>query len=138
MRFTSDHPIVLGSFGILPESNLFDKEIMKNTFNWIFNAWNWDSTWGWDYPMSAMAAARMGMHERAIEALLMNRRTNTYLPNGHNFQNDHLRIYLPGNGGLLTTIAMMCTGWDGSENNLPGFPHNGQWNVKWEGLQRMP
>ncbi|KAA6348149.1 Xylan 1 3-beta-xylosidase [termite gut metagenome] len=138
IRFISDHPIVLGSFGILPESNLFDKEIMKNTLNWILNAWNWDSTWGWDYPMSAMTAARIGMPERAIDALLMNRRANTYLPNGHNFQNDRIRVYLPGNGGLLTAIAMMCTGWDGSENDLPGFSHNGQWNVKWEGLQRMP
>jgi hypothetical protein len=129
---------VLGSFGILPENNLFDKEIMKSTFHWIWNNWYWDSTWGWDYPMVALSAARMGMPDQAIEALLMNRRANTYLLNGHNFQNDRLRIYLPGNGGLLTAVAMMCAGWDGSENDLPGFPHNGQWNVKWEGLQKAP
>ena len=30
----------------------------------------------------------------------MNKRTNTYLPNGHNYQDPRLRIYLPGNGGL--------------------------------------
>lgn len=45
----------------------------------------------------------------------MNKRTNTYLPNGHNYQDPRLRIYLPGNGGLLTAIALMCAGWDGCE-----------------------
>jgi hypothetical protein len=33
---------------------------------------------------------------------------------------------------------MMCAGWDGCEEPLnPGFPKNGQWNVRWEGLHRM-
>ena len=61
------------------------------------------------------------------------------LPNGHNFQTpDRLRIYLPGNGALLTAIAMMCAGWDGCTEPLnPGFPNDGTWNVRWEGLHRM-
>ena len=58
-----------------------------------------------------------------------------YLPNGHNFQNEGLPLYLPGNGGLLTVVAMMCAGWDGCTEGNPGFPKNGQWNVKWEGLK---
>jgi hypothetical protein len=33
---------------------------------------------------------------------------------------------------------MMCAGWDGSEGKNPGFPNNGQWKVKWEGLDVMP
>jgi hypothetical protein len=136
-RFTSDHPMVLGALGILPRSNLLETDIMKNTFEWIFNHWNWETAWGWDYPMAAMSAARLGMPERAIDVLLMNQRTNMYLINGHNYQNERLRIYLPGNGGLLTAVAMMCAGWDGSEGNLSGFPKNGQWNVKWEGFQKI-
>lgn len=52
----------------------------------------------------------------------MNKRTNTYLPNGHNYQDPRLRVYLPGNGGLLTAIALMCAGWDGCEIENPGFP----------------
>ena len=49
-----------------------------------------------------------------------------------------MRLYLPGNGALLTAIAMMCAGWDGCEEPLnPGFPKDGQWNVRWEGLHRM-
>jgi len=63
---------------------------------------------------------------------------NTYLPNGHNYQRDNLKIYLPGNGGLLTAIAMMCAGWDGApDNNAPGFPDNSLWKVKWEGLKSI-
>ncbi|MCC2732421.1 hypothetical protein LK486_18160, partial [Fusicatenibacter saccharivorans] len=69
---------------------------------------------------------------------LMDKRTNTYLVNGHNYQDGRLRIYLPGNGGLLTTVAMMCAGWDGSEGNNPGLPKDGKGNVRWEGLQPLP
>lgn len=137
-RYTSDHMAVLGALGILPESRLVRKDIMTNTFHWIWDNWNWGKTWGWDYPMTAMCAARLGLPEQAVDALLMDKRTNTYLPNGHNYQDGRLRIYLPGNGGLLTAVAMMCAGWDGSQVDCPGFPKDGRWNVRWEGLQPMP
>jgi len=137
-RFTSDHMAVLGALGILPASRLVRPDIMTKTFDWIWTNWNWGKTWGWDYPMTAMSAARLGLGEKAVGALLMDKRTNTYLVNGHNYQDDRLRIYLPGNGGLLTAVAMMCAGWDGSKGHNPGFPKNGKWKVRWEGLQPMP
>lgn len=138
IRFTSDHPAVLGALGILPECKLVRPDYMKNTLNWIWDNWNWGKTWGWDYPMTAMSAARLGEPEKAVGALLMEKRTNTYLVNGHNYQDSRLRIYLPGNGGLLTAIAMMCAGWDGNEKINPGFPKDGKWNVIWEDLKPMP
>lgn len=138
IRFTSDHPAVLGAVGILPINKLIRKDYMHNTLNWIWDNWNWGKTWGWDYPMTAMSAARLGEPEKAVGALLMEKRTNTYLVNGHNYQDGRLRVYLPGNGGLLTAVAMMCAGWDGSEGKNPGFPKDGKWKVKWEGLQKMP
>ena len=62
-----------------------------------------------------------------------------YLPNGHNFQDARLRIYLPGNGGLLAAVAMMAAGWDGApDQHAPGFPSDGTWKVRWEGLHKMP
>lgn len=137
-RFTSDHMAVLGAYGVLPKCRLFNEEIMRHTFNWVWDNWNWDHTWGWDYPMVAMCASRLGEPEKAVDALLMDKQTNTYLLNGHNYQNNRLRIYLPGNGGLLTAIAMMCAGWDGNNTETPGFPKNEKWNVKWEGLNPMP
>ena len=138
IRFTSDHMAVLGAYGILPASPLVEANTMRNTLEWVCNHWNWDKTWGWDYPTTAMCAVRLGEPEKAIEAILMDKRTNTYLPNGHNFQNERLRCYLPGNGGLLMTVAMMCAGWDGSEGHNPGFPNDGKWEVRWEGLQPLP
>jgi hypothetical protein len=48
-------------------------------------------------------------------------------------------LYLPGNGGLLTAAAMMAAGWDGGPDRpAPGFPSNGKWVVRWEGLRRLP
>ena len=137
-KYRADHPIVLGALGFLPETEMVNKEIMVKTFDEIWQEWNWDHTWGWDYPLIAMTAARLGKPEKAIDALFMDVQKNTYLKNGHNYQNGGLRIYLPGNGGLLTAVAMMAAGWDGSEGETPGFPKNGKWNVKWEGLNKMP
>ena len=143
-KIRNDHPAVLGACGMLPSARipytlLYNKENMKQTLDWVMKHWNWPTTWGWDYGMIAMCAARLGNPETALKALLIDTQKNTYLPNGHNFQTaDRLRIYLPGNGALLTAIAMMCAGWDGCEEPLnPGFPKDGTWNVRWEGLQRM-
>lgn len=136
-EYLTDHPSVFGAFGMLPQTGLVDTTTMKNTFNLIWKKWNWDKTWGWDFPMTAMTATRLGMPEKAIDALFMKVHTNTYLVNGHNYQDDRLTIYMPGNGGLLTAIAIMCAGWDGCKTDNPGFPKDGTWKVRWEGLQKM-
>jgi hypothetical protein len=137
-EFKTDHPSVLGAYGMLPETSLLDKQVMRKTFDLVWKVWSWDKTWGWDFPMTAMTAARLGLPEKAIDALLMDVKTNTYLANGHNYQDERLRLYLPGNGGLLTAAAMMCAGWDGATEKNPGFPKDGKWKVKWEGLKTMP
>jgi len=85
-----------------------------------------------------MTAARLHMPEKAIEALLMPIGTNTYLNNGHNYQDKRLTIYLPGNGGVLSAVAMMCTGTDADNKTNIGFPQDGNWSVRWEGLRKMP
>ncbi|MFV0606818.1 MAG: hypothetical protein ACK5NK_13365 [Niabella sp.] len=137
-EYRTDHPSVFGAFGMMPATSMLNKKIMQNTFNWIWENWSWHDTWGWDFPMTAMTATRLGLPEKAIESLLMNIQTNTYLPNGHNYQEDRLTIYLPGNGGLLTAIAMMVGGYDDSKTIMPGIPKTGKWKVKWEGLTKMP
>jgi hypothetical protein len=87
-------------------------------------------------PMIAMCATRLLEPEIALDALFMDVQKNIYLVNGHNYQDERLRIYLPGNGDLLKAIALMCAGWKESEVENPGFPKNGAWNVKWENLIR--
>jgi hypothetical protein len=138
IRMYSDHMAVLAALGVLPQTPQMEPELMKNTFDWVYDNWNWDETWGWDFPTTCMNAVRVGEPEKAVNAILMDQRTNTYLPNGHNYQDARLRCYLPGNGGLLTAVALMCAGWDGCEVENPGFPKDGTWNVRWEGLKPMP
>jgi hypothetical protein len=138
LKATSDHPALLGALGFFPESRLINKRIMNKTLDWIIANWNWPTSWGWDFPMTAMTATRLNQPEKAVDALLLNMQKNTYLNNGHNYQDQRLRLYLPGNGGLLSAVALMCAGWDGCEEKNPGFPKDGNWDVRWEGLQPMP
>jgi hypothetical protein len=132
-HYYSDHPMVLGAFGMLPGTVEMDTLIMSATFDHIEKTWNWERTWGWDYPMAAMCAIRLGKPEKAVDLLLKDVKKNTWLKNGHNWQDNRLRIYLPGNGGLLTAVAMMCAGYEGNTTPNPGFPKH--WKVKWENLE---
>jgi len=134
-RWAHDHPSVLMAYGFLPGPGI-DRPTMGRTLDWVWENWAWPDTWGWDYPMVAMSAARLGQPERAVDALLMDTPKNYYRPNGHNHQRPGLTIYLPGNGGLLTAAAMMAHGWPESENrNAPGFPQDGSWRVRSENLR---
>lgn len=136
-KVTIDHPAVLAALASIPPSNGLDTAAMHRTFNLVKKVWHWDHTWGWDFPLTAMAATRLHQPEEAIEALFKDVQTNTYLPNGHNYQDKRLTIYLPGNGGLLSAIALMCAGYDGNPVPNPGFALKG-WKVRWEGLKPMP
>ncbi|QDU89775.1 hypothetical protein Pla175_31700 [Pirellulimonas nuda] len=135
-----DHPSMLAALGVLPDVGLIDPRIMRRTLKDVDAQWQWPQTWGWDYPMMAMTAARTGQRGAAIDSLLRDTPKNHYLANGHCRQADRLPIYLPANGGLLAAAAMMAAGWDGSEplGHAPGFPNDGSWVVRHEGLQRMP
>lgn len=137
-KWMTDHPAVLGALGMVPNSTKLDTAIMKNTWDTVWSKWHWKDTWGWDFPMTAMNAARLDLPQKALDALFMDIQTNTYLKNGHNYQDDRLRIYLPGNGGLLTAVAMMLEGWDDSAGEFPGFPKDGTWKISKEGFKKMP
>ncbi|MDQ0676658.1 hypothetical protein QFZ30_000040 [Arthrobacter pascens] len=132
-----DHPSMLCALGVLPQTDLIDPETMCATLADVLAHWDWDSTWGWDYPVMAMTAARLDDPETAVDALLQGTGKNTALPNGHNRQTDSLPVYLPGNGGLLVAAALMAAGWDhGPDRHAPGFPAD--WTVAWEGLVAAP
>ncbi len=148
-----NHPTMVAALGVVPATPLkigsrpdppfsepfIDPDTMKRTLDSVLADWDWPSTWGWDYPMLAMTAARLGEPAKAVDALFLDSPKNRYLANGHNYQSARLPLYLPGNGGLLTAVAMMAAGWDGCPDEpTPGFPKDGKWNVRWEGLRRMP
>jgi hypothetical protein len=75
----------------------------------------------------------LGKPGEAVDWLLYDAPLNRYSPGGYN-----AGWYLPGNGGLLWAVALMAAGWDGSEGDAPGFPKNGQWKIKHEGLNKVP
>ncbi|MEN9684497.1 MAG: hypothetical protein RLZZ28_283, partial [Bacteroidota bacterium] len=87
-EYRGDHPSVLGALGMMPATAMMDAAKMEHTFNWILQNWRWKDTWGWDYPMVAMTAARLGFPDKAVDALLMPVQKNTYLNNGHNYQDE--------------------------------------------------
>ena len=123
-----DHPSMLAALGVLNGEGV-DREAMRRTLHKVMREWQWPDTWGWDYPMVAMTAARLGEPSTAIDALFLESPKNVWLPNGHNYQRPDLPLYLPGNGGLLTATAMMACAWD-------GFPKD-TWKVRWEGLRPL-
>lgn len=136
-NYTIDHPAVLAALSTIPQNGYVDTAVMHRTFNMVEQAWHWEHTWGWDFPLVAMTATRLNLPNEAIDALFKNIQTNTYLINGHNYQNKRLTLYLPGNGGLLSAIALMCAGYEGNTIENPGFPKNGKWKIKWEGLKPL-
>ncbi|MFI6322999.1 hypothetical protein ACIBG8_36090 [Nonomuraea sp. NPDC050556] len=125
----TDHPSMTGALGVVPPTPLIDPETMRATLHDVLDDWDLESTWGWDYPMLALCAARLGEPETAVRALLMDVPKNTYLVNGHNRQwPEYLPAYLPGNGGLLTAVAHLAA--------ERCFPEG--WTVRAEGVVSLP
>jgi hypothetical protein len=46
--------------------------------------------------------------------------------------------YFPSNGSLLVAVALMAAGWDDCGAPHPGFPADGSWVVRSEGLHPLP
>lgn len=133
-----EHPNIIGIYGMLPPIDEIDPIIAHNSLIKVWETWDWKKCWGWDFPWTAMAAARLNEPNIAIEALLLDAGTKNYYDN-RGVCTGGPCPYLPGNGGLLYAVAMMCAGWDGAPNRIaPGFPDDGNWTVKWEGLNKAP
>ena len=135
-KWTFEHPALTGAFGMLPGDGV-DTKTMRRTLDQVSDKWDFNHTWGWDFPMLAMCAARVGEPEKAIDFLL------TAAP-GFQFDDRGLATggpfpYFPSNGGLLYAVAMMAAGWDGGpKTHAPGFPANGRWSVRYAGLSVAP
>jgi len=121
-----DHPSMLAAYGVLRGEGV-DRETMRRTLRKTLREWRWEDAWGWDFPMAAMTAAKLGEPETAFEVLFLDSPKNTWLPNGHCRQRANLPLYLPANGGLLAVTAEMAAQWN-------SFTAKG-WRARWEGLQ---
>lgn len=127
--YLHDHPIIAGCLGIFPASPEVNPKVLEKSLDALWKKWDWPTTWGWDYPMLAMSAARLKRPDWVVEYLSMKTVKNTYLTNGHNYQRFDLSIYLPGNGGLLAAVATICT--------QDAWPKDGKWKVRWEKLRSL-
>ncbi len=149
-----DHPTMLAPLGVLPGGPMVDRATMDRTLDAVLADWDWETKiWGWDYPMIAMTATRLGRPGDAVEILLRDGPNNVYLPTGHCPQRSDEKLpahpppgarkreiaaYLPANGSFLATVALMVAGWDGCDTEHPGFPKDGRWTIRAEGLKPLP
>ncbi|XVQ15495.1 hypothetical protein ACQP1W_24075 [Spirillospora sp. CA-255316] len=134
-----DHPSMLCALGVVPATPLIDAATMEATLLDVRDSWDWNTAWGWDFPVMAMTATRVGRPDLAVDALLMDGPKNGYLPTGHSPQiGSLLPIYLPANGALLAAVSLMAAGWEGAGTDCPGFPDDGTWTVRHEGFTAWP
>ncbi|GEL47930.1 hypothetical protein CHO01_30460 [Cellulomonas hominis] len=128
-----DHPSMLMALGWLPDTPLVDAGTMAATLDEVWRSWDLQSSWGWDYPVMAMTAARLGDLRRALDALLLESPKNVFLPNGHNPQMPgFLTLYLPANGGLLAAVAHLAAAV------ADGVPLPPGWVLDAEGFAPFP
>jgi hypothetical protein len=130
-----EHPALCGARGVLRGDGI-DPDVMRTTVQKVHDKWQWNRTWGWDFPTMAMCAARNGLPDLAIDMLTLDAPMNRYLINGGNFQRDNVPAYYPGNGALLLATGMMAGGWDRGGAPLAGFPKGNGWNVKAENFPK--
>jgi hypothetical protein len=76
-----DHMSFLMALGWLPGRDV-DKATMRRTFERMKRDWDLRQTWGWDYPMMAMTAARLNAPEEAIDWLFFDAKNNKFGTSG--------------------------------------------------------
>ncbi|KAL4996377.1 Six-hairpin glycosidase-like protein [Aspergillus recurvatus] len=126
--YMADHPSQIAVYGLLPPTAGVDRSIVNATMNRIIETWDFSKSYGWDFPMLAMTALRLGDVNQAVAWLL-----------DSHFQFDDVgnpvgtvvpTPYFPASSALLLAVAMMAGGWDGQEGMH--FPEH--WGTKVEGF----
>jgi hypothetical protein len=151
-----DHPSFVAALGYLPGKGV-DRATMARTLDAVLERWDLRQTWGWDWPMLAMTATRLGRPDLAVDFLMTSQKNFQFsvsgmtprvhivadaAPHAAGIGVDgpgHRRAaetYFPSNGSLLLAVALMVAGeGEGQEN--PGFPKEG-WVVRSEGIRPLP
>ncbi|KEY73776.1 hypothetical protein S7711_03084 [Stachybotrys chartarum IBT 7711] len=122
--------------GFLPDTPAVDDLVAQKTADKIAEVWTDDRIRGWGRPILAINSARVGRPDRAVYHL------TAY--DYWKFDDAGYAIrggdggtpppFMPGNAGLLYAVSYMAAGWNGSQGEAPGFPDDGTWIVKHEGL----
>jgi hypothetical protein len=136
IKLVSDPRSLIMMQGILPDTPAVDPTVALRTADKVWEIWGDARIRGWGRPVLAINSARIGKSERAIYHL------TAY--DYWKFDDAGFAIrggdggtpppFMPGNAGLLLAVAYCAIGWQGSNVEAPGFPKDGSWVVKHEGL----
>ncbi|NDW11652.1 hypothetical protein D0T50_01960 [Bacteroides sp. 214] len=132
------------ALGYVPPTPLIDKEVMRETFHELLRrSRNGFGRWvSWSMGQGANTAVRLGEYETAINIVTNDVPAAQFLPQGYSKrpkEPDGCPAYMPINGSFLNAIGLMAGGWDGAPDVVaPGFPKDGTWVVKVEGMNAMP
>lgn len=138
-----DHPSFLMAYGFISGARI-DRDTMRRTFEAVEASWDIRQTWGWDFPMMAMTAARLGAPEKAVDWLFADLKNNQWGPTGMTPRvhlDEHADELVPvsaGAGGVAMAVNPDGAGYRRAAETY--FPSNGAllWAVGlmaggWEG-----
>jgi hypothetical protein len=131
------------ALGYLPQTEMIDKNIMATTFNAIYGNGSLRGFISWSLGKGAMTAARLGETDRAVNIVCNDTFGAKFLKNGHVQRAKEpltCPAYLPANSAFMAAVGLMSGGWDDAPKGIiaPGFPKDGNWNVKVEGMNKLP
>lgn len=132
----------LMALGFMPKVPTVDFATMKRTFDEV-NRRNGPDNWNsWQLGQGALTAARLGEPETAVHIITLQTPADRFMNSGYVRRPKTPQgcpAYLPVNSSLLLAVGTMVAGWDGAPAGpAPGFPHDGRWVIRAEGLNRMP
>jgi len=123
-----DHPSFLMAYGFIPGARI-DPNAMRRTFEAVEQNWDVRQTWGWDFPMMAMTAARLGEPEKAVDWLFADLKNNQWgvtgmTPRVHLDEHaDELVPVSAGAGGVAMAVNPDGAGYRRAAETY--FPSNG-------------
>ncbi|KAL2815205.1 Six-hairpin glycosidase-like protein [Aspergillus cavernicola] len=135
---TDDPRSLIMMQGILPDTAAVDPAVAKRTADKVWEIWPDSDIRGWGRPVLAINSARVGVRERAVHHMTQYEFW-VFDDAGFAVRGGDGGIpppFMPGNAGFLYAVAYMAAGWNGSQGHAPGFPQDGSWVVKHEGLRK--
>lgn len=123
-----DHPSFLMAYGFIPGARI-DPAAMRRTFEAVEQNWDVRQTWGWDFPMMAMTAARLGEPDKAVDWLFADLKNNQWgvtgmTPRVHLDEHaDELVPVSAGAGGVAMAVNPDGAGYRRAAETY--FPSNG-------------
>jgi hypothetical protein len=134
---------MLLALGFMPKTDAVDLETLRRTFHEVMRRNGGVSSWNsWQQGQAALTAARLNEPATAVDIVLHTDPRARYMNAGHvrrPKEPDGCPAYLPVNAAFLSAVGLMVAGWDGAPAvNAPGFPQDGSWVVRSEGLNKMP